>query len=239
MVTISPIKRRQNTAAAATTSSPNVSPGLSPDSADQPQTKGSLREQKKVRARKLILDAAQTLIQDVGYAQTKMRDVAVAANMSYQTLYNYFPTKGLILQELLTRDLLKLHRSTFNILHGEELPYPKLRELAKTYIDAIAPKERELWKEVCAELLKATSHHSCLLDLLDRQALSKLESVVTGAQANNQLDPNIDASTLAQVIFSLVDAALMRYLVNERTTRASMLASLSAQLRFCVAPYLP
>ena len=203
-----------------------------------PGTRGSLRERKKARARKLILDSAQSLIHEVGYSQTKMRDVAAAADMSYQTLYNYFPTKGLILQELLTRDLLKLHRETFNILHGQEHPQNMLRDLAKAYIDAIAPKDRELWKEVCAELLKATSHHSCLLDLLDRQALSKLEGALVEAQSNTQLDPHIETSTLAQVIFSLLDASLMRYLVNERISRAKMLASVSAQLRFCLTPHL-
>jgi len=202
-----------------------------------PQTRGSLREQKKVRARKLILDSAQTLIHELGYAQTKMRDVAVAADMSYQTLYNYFPTKGLILQELLTRDLLKLHRATFNILHGEDQPHIMLRDLAKAYIDAIDPDDRELWKEVCAELLKATSHHSCLLDLLDRQALNKLESALTKAQTKQRLDPHIEASTLAQVVFSLLDASLMRYLLNERISRAKMLKSVSAQLQFCITPY--
>jgi len=204
----------------------------------QPQTRGSLREQKKAQARKLILDAAQTLIHELGYAQTKMRDVALAADMSYQTLYNYFPTKGLILQELLTRDLLKLHRATFNILQSKDQPQIVLHDLAKAYIDAIAPSDRELWKEVCAELLKATSHHSCLLDLLDREALSKLENALTEAQTKDRLDPHIEASTLAQVIFGLLDASLMRYLVNKRISRAKMLASVSAQLQFCITPYL-
>jgi len=203
-----------------------------------PRTPSSLREQKKARARKLILDSAQSLIHEVGYAQTKMRDIAAAADMSYQTLYNYFPTKGLILQELLTQDLLKLQRETFNILQGKDQPQNMLRDLAKAYIDAIAPKDRELWKEVCAELLKATSHHSCLLDLLDRDALSKLEQALAEAQSNMRLDPHISVSTLAQVIFSLLDASLMRYLVNERISRAKMLASVSAQLRFCLTPHL-
>ena len=57
----------------------------------------SLREQKKHQARQQILRSAHRLIQDGGYASTRMRDIAAAANVSYQTLYNYFPTKGLIL----------------------------------------------------------------------------------------------------------------------------------------------
>ena len=199
---------------------------------------GSLRQQKKARARALILNSAQKLIAKEGYAQTKMRDVASTAEMSYQTLYNYFPTKALILQELLTRDLLKLHRSTFNTVHSANTPTAKLRDLAKDYIDAIAPDDRELWKEVCAELLKTSSHHSCLLDLLDKQALTKLESTLRVAQDERQLSPHIDTRTMAEVVFSLLDATLMRYLVNEKSSRVSMLASLSNQLQFCIAPHV-
>ena len=199
---------------------------------------GSLRQQKKARARELILNSAQRLINTEGYAHTKMRDVATAAEMSYQTLYNYFPTKALILQELLTRNLIKLHRSTFNTVHSSDTPTAKLRDLAKDYIDAIAPDDRELWREVCAELLKANSHHSCLLDLLDKQALTKLESTLKVAQDKNQLSPNVDTQTMAGVVFSLLDATLMRYLVNEKLSRVSMLTALSSQLQFCIAPHV-
>lgn len=216
-----------------------LSPGEKRASGEkQPRKKSSLREQKKVRARKLILDSAQRLINKEGYAQTKMRDVALAAEMSYQTLYNYFPTKALILQELLTRDLLKLHRSTFNTAHSNDALPVKLRDLAKDYLHAIAPEDRELWKEVCAELLRATSHHSCLLDLLDRQARTKLETALQSAIDSDQLTPHIDTQTMAEVVFSLVDATLMHYLVNEKSSRVSMLSSLSAQLQFCIAPHL-
>ena len=200
--------------------------------------KTSLRAQKKARARQVILASAQNLIRREGYTNTKMRDIAVAANMSYQTLYNYFPTKGLILQELLTGNLIKLHRATKVTLESDGSLTEKLRELAKAYIDAIAPDERELWKEVCAELLKVTSHHSCLLDLIDQHALLKLNNTLQAGQTNGELDPQLEAAVLAEVVFSLLDATLMRYLVNQSLSRASMLSALSAQLRLSVTPHL-
>jgi len=200
--------------------------------------KESLREQKKTRARESILNSAAHLISTDGYAQTKMRDVAKSADMSYQTLYNYFPTKGLILQELLTRDLMKLQRITEHTLTSSDILNNKLRDLAKSYIDAIAPDDRHLWKEVCAELLKATSHHNSLLALLDEQAMHKLTELLRTAQSQGELDPHIDSATLAGVVFSLLDATLMRYLVNENLTRSIMLSTISAQLRMAVTPYL-
>ena len=61
-----------------------------------------LRERKKQRARSDILAAANTLIARKGYADTTMREIAEAADVSYQTLYNYFPSKAQIVRAMLT-----------------------------------------------------------------------------------------------------------------------------------------
>ena len=198
----------------------------------------SLRAQKKAATRKLILDTAQQLINEQGYTDTKMRDVASAASMSYQTLYKYFPTKGLILQELLTRDLIKIQRATFNTLQGSANTYEKLRELSKSYVDAIRPEDRDLWREVCAELLKVTSRYTCLLDLLDNQAFGKFEKALITGQQQNQLESGVDTKIMAGVLFSLLDSTLMRYLVNAYLSQANMVKELSTQLRFCITPFL-
>ena len=116
-----------------------------PDRGAASARKQSLREQKKAQARERILVCAQELINSQGYADTKMRGIAAAAKMSYQTLYNYFPTKGLILQELLARDLLKLRRQTFDSANSNDPLTTKLRDFAKGYVDAVAANERHLW----------------------------------------------------------------------------------------------
>ena len=220
----------------------NTESGSKPEKGQRSPSRGaaqnSLRAQKKAATRKLILDTAQQLVNEQGYTDTKMRDVASAASMSYQTLYNYFPTKGLILQELLTRDLIKVQRVTFHTVQSVANTYEKLRELSKAYVDAIRPEDRELWREVCAELLKATSRYTCLLDLIDNQAFGKFEKALTSGQQQNQLDPGLDTKTIAGILFSLLDSTLMRYLVNANLSQANMLKELSNQLRFCITPHL-
>jgi AcrR family transcriptional regulator len=51
------------------------------------------RERKKAQARAAMADAAADLFARHGYANVPMTQVAVAAGVSEQTLYNYFPTK--------------------------------------------------------------------------------------------------------------------------------------------------
>ena len=52
-----------------------------------------LRERKKARTRQAIADAAARLFAARGYEQVAVSDVARAAEVSEQTVYNYFQTK--------------------------------------------------------------------------------------------------------------------------------------------------
>jgi AcrR family transcriptional regulator len=52
-----------------------------------------LRDLKKARTRRLIADTAARLFADRGYERVTVSEIARAAEVAEQTLYNYFPTK--------------------------------------------------------------------------------------------------------------------------------------------------
>jgi AcrR family transcriptional regulator len=56
------------------------------------QTPG-LRERKKQQTRRLIADTARRLFVDGGFDRVTVAEVAVAADVSEATVFNYFPTK--------------------------------------------------------------------------------------------------------------------------------------------------
>src|SRR6266571_5372590 len=56
-------------------------------------TEIGLRERKKARTRRVIADAAARLFAERGYEQVAVSDVASEAEVSEQTVYNYFQTK--------------------------------------------------------------------------------------------------------------------------------------------------
>jgi AcrR family transcriptional regulator len=72
-------------------------------------TTPTLRERKKQRTRALIAEAAARLFAEHGYESVAVIDVARAADVSEQTVYNYFPTKE---QLVLDRDEQLRHRLT-------------------------------------------------------------------------------------------------------------------------------
>jgi AcrR family transcriptional regulator len=52
-----------------------------------------LRERKKRRTRELIAETARRLFSERGFEQVTVAEVAEAADVSQQTVFNYFPTK--------------------------------------------------------------------------------------------------------------------------------------------------
>ena len=112
----------------------------------------SLREAKKQRARQDILAAARELIDADGYEQTTMRDIAAAAELSYQTLYNYFPTKALILQALLLEDVNHVAEAMDALVAehaaGRRPLLPTLHAMFREDLDAVSQRDRESWRVV-------------------------------------------------------------------------------------------
>jgi AcrR family transcriptional regulator len=70
-------------------------------------TTPGLRERKKARTRQVIADAAARLFAERGYERVAVSDVARAAEVSEQTVYNYFQTKE---QLVVDRDQ-QIHRA--------------------------------------------------------------------------------------------------------------------------------
>jgi AcrR family transcriptional regulator len=52
-----------------------------------------LRERKKTRTRELIAETARTLFSERGFEAVTVAEIARAADVSQQTVFNYFPTK--------------------------------------------------------------------------------------------------------------------------------------------------
>ena len=85
-------------------------------------TDSGLRERKKARTRQAIADAAARLFAERGYEQVAVSDVAREAEVSEQTVYNYFQTK-----EQLVTDRDQLVRDELSRLIRTRAPGTPLR----------------------------------------------------------------------------------------------------------------
>jgi AcrR family transcriptional regulator len=139
-----------------------------------------LRDRKKVQTRHRLADVAARLFAEYGYDAVSISDVARAADVSDQTVYNYFPTKpdlvldrdeeireryGQVMMEraegvtpadalraLLHEDIARYHDADFSMARGE---FPA-QCLTSPVLRRFALESRNRQAETVAEAISAT-----------------------------------------------------------------------------------
>jgi AcrR family transcriptional regulator len=111
-----------------------------------------LRERKKQRTRRQIIDAAMGLFAERGYHATTIADIAAAADVAPRTFFSYFPSKEAVVFHRTDRDLDGLARALRDRLPGETA-FDALRRWIDTMFDEWAADEDEalLRKRLCRE----------------------------------------------------------------------------------------
>src|ERR1700753_620918 len=133
-------------------------------------TDQGLRERKKARTRQAIADAAARLFAERGYEQVAVSDVAREAEVSEQTVYNYFQTK-----EQLVTDRDQLIQDELSRLIRTRAPGTTPAAAIREYVlDTVEGMRRILAEQWRGELgfLPAISPtvHRLALETSDRQA---------------------------------------------------------------------
>ncbi len=129
-----------------------------------------LREVKKARTRRLIADTAARLFAERGYEHVAVADVARAAEVAEQTVYNYFPAKEQLVtdrEEQVQDRLCDLIRSR----PAAVTPAAAIRDFVLESVDAIRGIAPEMWHGELGYLAAISpAVHRLALELIDRQA---------------------------------------------------------------------
>jgi AcrR family transcriptional regulator len=199
----------------------------------------SLRQRKKDQVRDDILEAATTLIARLGYHPTNMRAIADDANISHQTLYNYFPTKIALLKALLSRNTAKI-TEPLSALLGE--PHSDLLSLLSAAISALFKvldqNDRSLWCEVWTVSIRQPGEFLPLYDDYDQDAQRLFGGAVVEARRRGDLVETLDVELLAQTIYSIVDYAGLVFIMRPELTADEVIAQVVGQLELLIRPYL-
>jgi AcrR family transcriptional regulator len=145
-------------------------------------TEVGLRERKKARTRQAIADAAARLFAERGYEQVAVSDVAREAEVSEQTVYNYFQTKD---QLVIDRDQLvedELSRLIRERAPGTT-PAAAIRDFVLDSVEGIRRSPAGQWRGELGFLAAISpTVHRLALEMSDRQA-SALASAIAETEA--------------------------------------------------------
>jgi AcrR family transcriptional regulator len=173
-----------------------------------------MKQRRSAETRKSILEAAEDLFAEAGYANTTMREVAGRAGLSVGTIYLYYGNKEELYTELLRRRL-----DSFSALTGplrEEEPFAALNGLIDSYLDyavrkaklvSMQIKEHDL--EIKKPLKKAffDSQKRLIEDILEKGAREKVFRKMDCQATAAVLFYCLRGMVLAQLSGDLGDAA--------------------------------
>lgn len=199
----------------------------------------SLRARKKLQARRQILAAAERLIRTRGYGETTMRDVARASELSYQTLYNYFPTKGEILRTLLSEQAAGLAGRYETLLSGWQGELPDALDALNTLsFAAVADGDRALWRIATLEYIQQSNDAARVLLLISGTAHDLLKRLLVLARNRGELADDVHLNTLGNVLLDLADFGLLRFILDPELPVEAALVALGEEMRLVLSPYL-
>ena len=129
-----------------------------------------LRDVKKARTRRLIADTAARLFAERGYEQVTVREIARAAEVAEQTLYNYFPTK----EQLVTDREQQIQQRLSDLIRSRPAgtsPAAAVRDFVLRTVSAIRDMPPENARGTLGYLAAISpAVHRLALELTDRQA---------------------------------------------------------------------
>lgn len=199
----------------------------------------SLRQKKRMQTEAAILEAARALCQGDNWSAISTRDIAAKAGISYQTLYNYFPSKAAIIQALIVSAYIGPEQTFQSIIkryQGNLLE--SLRELNQARLALVREKDPEWWVSLnryFSRFEPGTSEVSHLVNLVDKSGDAYFYALLRTAQGVGDLQPDVDIQLMAHSLHSLSNSAFERLVAGGGSTPEAILEQQTRQL---VAPYL-
>jgi AcrR family transcriptional regulator len=178
-------------------------------------TEAGLRERKKARTSRVIADAAARLFAERGYEQVAVSDVAREAEVSEQTVYNYFKTKEQLVTDLdqdFQDQLVRLIRTRA----PGTTPAAAIRELVLDAVEGIRRVPPEQWRGElgCLAAISPTVHRLAL-EMSDRQAQA-IAAVISDTSAVTPELARLQGIALAGVFQIIISEAGRRTQEGQR-----------------------
>lgn len=161
------------------------------------------RERKKQELRQRILDVAGTLVAQQGLAQTTVDQIAEACDIAQATFFNYFASKGALLDALVGR----LTEAFNQVLEGmEDTLETSTIELLFDLTAALTPSEQRALRDVLVESARTWS--ASTLEAMSRTRDLHIADIA-GAQERGEMRTDRTAADLADAALGLYFSVLL------------------------------
>lgn len=197
----------------------------------------SLRQQKKTRAREKIVAQADYLFRRQGIASTTTRQIAEHAGISYQTLYNYFPSKAHIVHAIIAAEVGLWGSAVDGIIKRYDGNLQQtLTEITQLGFDQFNDENMELWRQVSVALFSQRLDDTQLTSL-NQVAHERYHALLLMAQGMGHLDAQVDLHLLAHTLYCLTEYAFLLFFLDHNQDKATAISTLQEQINLVIRPY--
>ena len=186
--------------------------------AEQPDRSSGLRQRKKENRRKEILRVASELFREHGYPSTSMEAIAQAADISPNTIYNYYRTKGQLLIAMIAASdesfLAKRSEQDSQAENAIEFMFNFLEALAKHSLGEI---DKNTWKHAIAQTMVREGNEDISGDIgdINKRLIEVMETAITLLKRQGYLRPGAKPESLASMLFDFHRILFIRLIVDE------------------------
>jgi len=177
-----------------------------------------LRQRKKENRRKEILRVASELFRRHGYPSTSMEAIAQAADISPNTIYNYYRTKGQLLIAMIAASdesfLAKRSAQDPQPENAVEFMFNFLEALAKHSLGEI---DKDTWKHAIAQTMVSEGNEDISGDIgdINKRLIVVMEAAIAALKKQGFLRTSAKPESLASMLFDFHRILFIRLIVDE------------------------
>src|SRR5438045_9752770 len=166
--------------------------------------------------RELILRAATRVFARSGYFNSKVADIARAADVADGTVYLYFKSKEEILHSIFDQNMAEAIASGRKLIKALSDPREKLRRIAKLHLERLGA-DRDLAVVFQVELRGSTKFMEEFSATGFAEYLGLLRAIFEEGQRTGVFRKELNAKVAAKIFFGALDEMATNWIISRRS----------------------
>src|SRR5437773_7556258 len=175
--------------------------------------------------RAMILRAATRVFARNGYFNSKVADIARAAEVADGTVYLYFKSKEEILHSIFDQNMAEAIAAGRKLIENLDDPRQKLRRIAKLHLQRLG-SNRDLAVVFQVELRGSTKFMEEFSAAGFAEYLELLRKIFEEGQRSSVFRKDLNAKLVSKILFGALDEMATNWIISKRTYRLEPMADI-------------
>src|SRR5205809_3377487 len=186
-------------------------------------TKGVSARNSSADKRAIILRAATRVFARNGYFNSKVADIARAAEVADGTVYLYFKSKEEILHSIFDQNMAEAIAAGGQLIENLDDPREKLRRIAKLHLERLGA-DRDLAVVFQVELRGSTKFMEEFSAAGFAEYLALLRRTIEEGQRACVFRSELNAKVMAKILFGALDEMATNWIISKRSYKLEPMA---------------